>query len=910
MSQLWNFQLVIMQFKGFYLSIYNSATSTRFVFILTIFLLYRAQSVVGQAPVPFASDLSASLSVPVYASTATDTAGLRKAYASFIAMPEADLLKMIPPQSGFCYSNSPATTQGAQENNISWDLSLGEKVKCIYTGTLLPNEDYPENGYVDVQTPTGKTQRFRYHQDSNGKKYWFEARRWFEQRVMLENAAFYMAQLFGANPKAYREYGRRSVLIMRGFAEVYPDYIVKHDYPGQEKTFLDEAAYKKASQKIDHYFMELTKWSYWGYHDLSSSLLLAYDQLRGTDLLTEADDRLIGGFLSSMVAFTDPHEQVPVTNMHPYMWIRKVIAGNVLNRPEMLKRVFTGINKILSEQFAYDGLYMEATVSYHDQTVTGLSAVLKWAFPGLSKEELNKKTRSDYPVLFRAMQGNSAYSLPDGRYAAINDTHWTDRQPDPITRSEPRLMPASGHAVLGSGSGDKQVQTHLGYSAWHGHDHYGSLSLLLFAQGKELVSDIGYTHTRARTWTMTTAAHNTVVVDGKSQRQRQRKSARAGLGDLVLHNAETPGFQVVEVRADDVYPDHVTDYRRALIAVRSDQDVNYVVDLFHVAGGKQHDWFLHGSADEDQTLEVTTRSGTKLPFLPRRSMLPVNQPFEELKEQGQYELIWKDYWPYGHFKQVQAAPTSELVKATFRYSSNPNLGLQTWIPLKTNHTIHTVKSWAVRGADEDQGVLDNFLRSGLILRSEGGKSRFMAVHVPFSKVPAVTQVTDISPSDSMVVLRIQHRAGKDYVIYRSGQQERTTTIDGQEVRLVGRVTLIQNTASGRQVSAIFRQKAPLKSFDSGSLTVEGHLPAKAGHTAIIQHHDGHTTAFQIDSVSHKQGQTTLFTREAVPFEENSDGHLKMTTFPFLQFSGPHTVAIYILSTREPVAPGNSSRRRK
>lgn len=827
---------------------------------------------------------------PVYALPVADTAKLRLQYEPLLKMAEEDLLKLVPPQGGFRYSGSPATNQGAQENNLAWDLSLGDNIKCVYTGVLLPNDQYPENGYVDVPTPTGKTQRFRYHETPDGKKYWLEARRWHDQRGLMEQAAYDFARLFTADPVAYRECGRRAALILKRFAEVYPDYIVKHEWPGQEKVFLDEAARIKAAQKIDHYFIELTKWSSWGYSDISTNLVLAYDQLRGTGVLPEAGIPSIEKMFEDMIAFTIPFEQVPLTNMHPYMWIQKAIAGNVLGHVQLVQMAISGVERIMAEQFTYDGLYMEATVSYHDQTVNGLMSVLSWAFPGLGKDELAEKISADYPTLSRGMRGNLAYRFPDGRYAAINDTHWTDRQPAPLTRSRPELMPAAGHAVLGSGSGNSQFQAHLSYPGWHGHNHYGSLGLLLFAHGKEMISDIGYTHTRARTWTMTTAAHNTVVIDGISQRH-ERSSSRAGLGDLVLYNTENPGFQVVEVRADDVYPGKATDYRRTLIAVRADTATNYLVDLFSVSGGRQHDWILHGSADEEQTLEISNPAGDKLPLVSQKSMLPEGFVFKELQEQGKYDLIWKDYWAYGHFRDLYSARVSRPVKATFRFASDPDLGLQTWISLNKEHKVYTVKSWNVRGANEDQGILDDYLRTGFIVRSESNTSRFTAVHVPFKGNPGITGVSDLSPDDNILILKIEHRTGTDYLIYRHSGSGSSVTIEGKRVRLKGKVSLVRASPSGSRTLSICQQAVPLKGFGSKNLVVEGNPEVKPGQTAIVQHGDGHTTAFRIDSVRSGSGETLLFTYEPVLFKEDIDGSLEMTAFPFFRARGPHFVTI-------------------
>lgn len=830
------------------------------------------------------------LAGPVYAQPVADTAKLRLQCEPLLKMTDEDLLKLVPPQGGFRYSGSPATTQGAQENNLAWDLSLGGKIKCIYTGILLPNGQYPENGYIDVPTPTGKIQRFHYHETPGGKKYWFEARRWHDQRSFMERAAYDLARLFASNPVAYRECGRRSALIMKRFAQVHPDYIIKYEWPGEEKVFLDEAAHRKAALKIDHHFIVLTRWASWGYYDMSTSLMLAYDQLRGTDILPEADIPSIKKMFEDMIAFTIPFEQVPLTNMHPTMWVQKAIAGNVLNRQDLVNMAIAGVERLLKEQFTYDGMYMEATVSYHDQTAGGLVSVLQWVFPELEKKQLMEKIRSSYPALQRTLRANEAYRFPDGRYAATNDAHWTDRQADPISRSEPALMPAAGHVVLGMGAGEKQFQAHLVYSGWHGHNHYGSLGLLLFAHGREMISDIGYTHTRARTWTMTTAAHNTVVIDGISQRNR-KSSPRAGLGDLLLHSTGDPRFQAVEVRADDVYPGKAEDYRRTLVTVQADAETNYIVDLFQVSGGQRHDWILHGSADEAQELKLTDAEGKKLSLAPRKSLLPEGTAFEELQEQGGYELIWKDYWAYGHFKDIQAGKTARSLKATFRYVSDPELGHQTWLPLKREHSVYTLKSWNVRGANEDQGILDNYLRTGLLVRSEGNRSRFVAVHVPFKQNPGITEVRDVSRGEGTLVLKILHRSGTDYMVYRYDDSEEFVVIDGQKIRLKGKISLVKTSREGRNQLSTVRLTADLKSSGSDRLVVGGEMEVKPGQTAIIKHADGHTTAFRVDSVSVKQGETQLFTREPVPFRKNDNGSLEMTTFPFLRYPGPHEVSV-------------------
>lgn len=834
---------------------------------------------------------------PVYSSGTSDATSLQKINAQFLTVSREKLLSWVPPQGGFYFSGSPLTEKGAQENNLEWEPELGNKVRCKFTGGLLPNDEYPENGFVEVKTPTGKKQRFNYYQDKKGKKYYFEGRRWYDQRVMMENAAYSLAQLYCADTVTYKEAGLRSAAILQRFAEVYPDYVIKYDHPGDEKRFIDDSTYQKAAKTVDHYFIRLTRWYWWGYADISRPLLQTYDQLKGTAVLPEAQDKAAVRMLDEMIEFVDHFEGLSLTNMHPYLWETQEIAAKVLKRPILEKKVLNGVNRLLKEQFTYDGFYKEATVSYSNQTVGGLKNVLKRFYPGIENTQFEEKIKTDYPDLYRTFQANLAFRLPNGRYACINDTWWGDKYEPIITESKPQLMPGMGHAVLGFGLGKDQLQAHLNYSGKYGHDHYGSLGLILFGKEKELASDIGYTHTRARTWTNSTAAHNTVVVDGISQ--KQGANPRNGMGNLLLYQTESPDFQVVEVEAPEVYPGKVTDYRRTLIAVQSGNGSQYVVDLFHVKGGERHDWILHGSADEPQKIEVHTTGGDKLDMQSKDNLLPEGFVFEELKEQGRYDLLGKKDWAFGHFKNVKQTTTPQDTKVTFRNEAEPDRGLDTWLMGAVNQKISTANSWNVRGADEDQGILDNYLRESVLVRRPGGASRFVAVHVPFKGTPSVKQVREFPLDENGTIVRIEHQTGIDFLVYQSVNQKKKLVVEGKQFEMNGRVALFRMEGKAIKKIGEIRPTEPsqLIAFDTNSVTVKGKLALKPGNVFRILHGDGHNTAFHVSEVQSRGDTTKLFTQEPVTLKDMAGGKLQLDSFPFPEFPGPHTVSSDLLLTK-------------
>src|SRR5699024_6135167 len=59
------------------------------------------------------------------------------------------------------------------------------------------------------------------------------------------------------------------------------------------------------------------------------------------------------------------------------------------------------------------------------------------------------------------------------------------------------------------------TQVYQLFTPKYGHNHWDPLSLALYAEGQELLPDIGYTHTIYRYSTLSTLGHNTVTVDAE-----------------------------------------------------------------------------------------------------------------------------------------------------------------------------------------------------------------------------------------------------------------------------------------------------------------------------------------------------------------------------------------------------------
>ncbi|MGD9495658.1 MAG: heparinase II/III family protein [Armatimonadota bacterium] len=154
-----------------------------------------------------------------------------------------------------------------------------------------------------------------------------------------------------------------------------------------------------------------------------------------------------------------------------------------------------------------------------------------------------------------------------------------------------------GIAILRGGGADPSAQAALlRYGPALNHGHHDDLNLNYYALGYELTYDLGYglgsTHTQVG-WGKQTASHNLVVVD----EQRQHLPGSGSGGSLLLVG-EMPGLRAVEAEARAAYLSQGVEQYRRLIALVGEGPERYLVDIFRVDGGSQHDYMLHALSDQ------------------------------------------------------------------------------------------------------------------------------------------------------------------------------------------------------------------------------------------------------------------------------------------------------------------------
>ena len=657
---------------------------------------------------------------------------LKRRVADAMALSPQELYTMVPEQSGIRYCGCPHCDGGSQESDVlDWRLRWGKSVKCRFCGMEFPNDRYPENRELEIIAPSGARQVYRWYEDDQGRQYHYQGRQLYDRMIWCRAKAYALANLYALTGEA--AYGDRAAAIVGRMAQVFPDYAVRYDYPFKPVRFFP-ADQKYPYDDLPPYRRAKLFW--WGYGDIPDDLARAYDLLAAGDAF-ERMEPLLGPDIEACIesdlirlayAFVAANPDTQ-ENMAPRVYRNMIVAGRVLNDPAIVHDAVGRVHAFLRDRFTFDGWWKEGSPSYHWQVLNYMEATGKvargysdppgWEGPRFADLDLER----DAPMLAKAIAVGNAGLLPDGRLIPINDTWWHAKRAAPAS-SVSRLWPGLGHAVLGAGAGSRQVQAHLNWSRDYGHAHADNASVIFWALGRELASDIGYTHTRYCNWTLNTASHNTVVVDERSQLLWLEEVCTKG--NLRFFDDGHPHVRAIDLDASRAYAQCPV-YRRRLVLVHQGEGRDYLVDLFDVEGGGVHDYFWHGSADEPGTFESSQPLES-----PVRSLVPAWGGTAGHTGENCFDIIGEKHHACLFLERIFSAAAAGPWSAVWRYEG---AGLRSHFFPEEGTTIYRLDSPAIRGAQENDAELPNYVRHGIMERHLGGTSRFAAVHEPFGEAP-------------------------------------------------------------------------------------------------------------------------------------------------------------------------------
>ena len=849
-------------------------------------------------------------------------AGLEKSLAPLMALSEDELVRLIPDRSGFRFVDCPNCEGGAEENQLSWSIEEPDRVFCLFCKMRFPNDVFPENGVMRVTNPRGEVQAYPYWEapfpppaalpgplsniaPDEQYRHYFRAKGWYVARMYFSDAAHRLGKLYFLTGKP--DFARTAALILDRFAQVYPGYCARFDAPFRPKVVFEGD--RTFPFPVSPYLA--AKWDYWAYGDIPSDLILAYDLINESgqvndEMKRRIEDDLIRGSVSFVRSYP-----ITLSNMDPTVLRGLISAGRVLEEPAYVHEAVDWIGNLIRKQFFVDGMWREVAVSYHNQTVHGLADVIDllkgysdpkgYVHPESEVRYENLDLSESFPLFERARRIPDLLRYPNGRVVAVHDT-WAREHRAPTECSRSGLLGGAGHAWLGRGAGEFQMQAHLHFSGAYGHAHADLLSISLYSHGQERLSDIGYTWTHQRQWASSTVSHSTVVVNGEDQARGHENDPSDG--NLKMFVPGNSGFQAVGVRGNRAYPGIVRDYSRLLMMIDVSEQDAYVVDVFRVEGGSRHDFVLVGDANNDGSTETDLdRSAHGETMLPPgvKVVLPSGETVPGYAEGHNFA--------YAYVRDVTRAAISAPWQVTFTSEGEPRGGVRVHGVSELDGELLFGSMPSVRRAEESESRLDDYTMPALIHRREGNNlsSDFVNVLEPFGERTFLRSVERLDNVSGGLALKIAGEGYTDYLFYSADGKRliaEDTLLDGrigfvrERDNVVERMSLIGGsllqkgnarlTGSGIFRGAILEVLRKETGSDVNGLAVEGSVPEgdrMTGLTVVVEDGAGFTLGLGLADVVNRGGRTVLVLAGDPGFEIDPDGTSRHAYFPRRTWTG-------------------------
>lgn len=174
---------------------------------------------------------------PVFKQENINLDTLKKSVDMLLQLSIPEVIAEVPSATGLFYIGCPNCNGGAQEVGVlSWRPGTGDTLRCRFCQMTFPNDKFPYNKEKIIIAPSGARQVYRYYENPEGRQYYFEASVWFGRSRWIQSKAEQLARLWLITKD--NAYGDRAAAILGRFAQVFPDYTVKYEFPNDKKKFF------------------------------------------------------------------------------------------------------------------------------------------------------------------------------------------------------------------------------------------------------------------------------------------------------------------------------------------------------------------------------------------------------------------------------------------------------------------------------------------------------------------------------------------------------------------------------------------------------------------------------------------------------------------------------------------------
>jgi len=358
------------------------------------------------------------------------------------------------------------------------------------------------------------------------------------------------------------------------------------------------------------------------------------------------------------------------------------------------------------------------------------------------------------------------------------------------------------------------------------------------------------------------------------------------------------------------YPEKAEAYTRMLAMVGIDVANAYGVDAFLVEGGQQHDYFIHGSADRAQSLEVSGPDGV-LQMEPVDTMLPEGVEWKEPEGEHHGGWIREKGYAYGFLSDNRVGrPAAGVQLAEFKYDDK-DLGTRVYLVTEDGDELYSGMNPQIRPAGRDDSELEQFNRHYVMIRRASGDEAnlFVALFEPVGGSPVIKSVSVLQIEGVGQVLAVETDEFTDIIgiftysiqgSYEGVQFEMSSPMSqlrirqGEVVRaystgLVSYGNFMLDIGQYRNAKLVGVERGE----DGGALLIDAdwtQVGPTAGTVLVLHHGDGRTHGYTVASVEKAGEGSRIITLQDPGFEYDADTQTaQYEFFPHHAHTGEHVV---------------------
>ncbi|WP_406683241.1 heparinase II/III-family protein [Seonamhaeicola sp. MEBiC1930] len=352
---------------------------------------------------------------------------------------------------------------------------------------------------------------------------------------------------------------------------------------------------------------------------------------------------------------------------------------------------------------------------------------------------------------------------------------------------------------LGEGDNALMLST---VGSYGNHAHANGISIELFANNYVVGPDSGkgpsYWHPTFRNYYARMPAHNTVIVDGKSNYNNMRTYHPFTLDNSFPKSGVSSLFNKVTFsKVSFLEPETVSNQQRFSAIIKSNSGKGYVVDVFRSRkqkeGAQKHEYIYRNIG---QTLDVYDENSVALDFL---------KTDELSSKKG-------DLKGYDFFSGKVKTTNSKDIKALFTLKevNKPNNITKLWIKGSDNQSVYKVKSPNSNALSEGTApkeILKDSLQTLIIKREEAAwNNPFAVVFNPYMEGEQ-NSIENVSysnlksnPNTQIIEVLLSDKTTSDRIVLNTTENDIAET---KELYQKGLLSIIRTSKSTEELEFMF-----------------------------------------------------------------------------------------------------------